>query len=114
VDVLTRLSKSGVSIWLDDLSRQRLTDGSLARLVRDRHVVGVTTNPTIFARATTAEATWARAWARGLGTSLLNPKNGVFYMAMLPQFIPSGAPHLLMGSSWRPCMTWKGWSGSAR
>ncbi|MFJ9824668.1 LysE family translocator [Streptomyces sp. NPDC101160] len=45
----------------------------------------------------TAEATWARSWARGLGTSLLNPKNGVFYMAMLPQFIPSGAPHLLMG-----------------
>ncbi|MEV6297435.1 LysE family translocator [Streptomyces sp. NPDC051896] len=49
------------------------------------------------ARATTAEATWARSWSRGLGTSLLNPKNGVFYMAMLPQFIPSGAPHLLMG-----------------
>ncbi|MEU1230509.1 LysE family translocator [Streptomyces sp. NPDC005828] len=49
------------------------------------------------AGATAAEATWARAWARGLGTSLLNPKNGVFYMAMLPQFIPSGAPHLLMG-----------------
>ncbi|MFJ6378565.1 LysE family translocator [Kitasatospora sp. NPDC092039] len=46
---------------------------------------------------TTAEATWARSWARGLGTSLLNPKNGVFYMAMLPQFIPDGAPHLLMG-----------------
>ncbi|MBB4983869.1 MULTISPECIES: LysE family translocator [Streptomyces] len=49
------------------------------------------------AGATASEATWARAWARGLGTSLLNPKNGVFYMAMLPQFIPSGAPHLLMG-----------------
>ncbi|MFF4382702.1 LysE family translocator [Kitasatospora sp. NPDC001547] len=49
------------------------------------------------AGATTAEATWARSWARGLGTSLLNPKNGVFYMAMLPQFIPDGAPHLLMG-----------------
>ncbi|MFF8381778.1 LysE family translocator [Streptomyces sp. NPDC015661] len=46
---------------------------------------------------TSAEATWARSWARGLGTSLLNPKNGVFYMAMLPQFIPSEAPHLLMG-----------------
>ncbi|MFF4364903.1 LysE family translocator [Streptomyces sp. NPDC001594] len=44
-----------------------------------------------------AEETWARSWARGLGTSLLNPKNGVFYMAMLPQFIPAGAPHLLMG-----------------
>ncbi|MCZ0978321.1 LysE family transporter [Streptomyces diastatochromogenes] len=32
-----------------------------------------------------------------MGTSLLNPKNGVFYMAMLPQFIPADAPHLLMG-----------------
>ncbi|MFF0753011.1 LysE family translocator [Streptomyces sp. NPDC004267] len=49
------------------------------------------------AGAPTAEETWARSWARGLGTSLLNPKNGVFYMAMLPQFIPAGAPHLLMG-----------------
>lgn len=48
---LARLAASGVSVWLDDLSRQRLADGSLARLVRDRHVVGVTTNPTIFARA---------------------------------------------------------------
>ncbi len=50
------------------------------------------------AGATAAEETWVRSWARGLGTSLLNPKNGVFYMAMLPQFIPSGAPHLLMGA----------------
>ncbi|MFI9359551.1 LysE family translocator [Kitasatospora sp. NPDC053057] len=49
------------------------------------------------AGTTNAEATWARSWARGLGTSLLNPKNGVFYMAMLPQFIPTGASHLLMG-----------------
>jgi transaldolase len=40
-----------VSIWLDDLNRQRLSDGSLARLVRDQHVSGVTTNPTIFAKA---------------------------------------------------------------
>ncbi|MFF0477550.1 LysE family translocator [Streptomyces sp. NPDC004284] len=47
--------------------------------------------------AAAPEATWARCWARGLGTSLLNPKNGVFYMAMLPQFIPGDAPHLLMG-----------------
>jgi transaldolase len=50
-DTLAQLSASGVSIWLDDLSRQRLADGSLAGLVRDRHVVGVTTNPTIFAKA---------------------------------------------------------------
>ncbi|MGA5822014.1 LysE family translocator [Kitasatospora sp. NPDC094028] len=49
------------------------------------------------AEAAGAETTWVRSWARGLGTSLLNPKNGVFYMAMLPQFIPEGAPHLPMG-----------------
>ncbi|MFF3665563.1 LysE family translocator [Microtetraspora malaysiensis] len=37
------------------------------------------------------------AWARGLVTNLLNPKIGVFYVAMLPQFIPADAPHLPMG-----------------
>jgi transaldolase len=41
-------------VWLDDLSRERLTTGGLARLVRDRHVVGVTSNPTIFAKALSA------------------------------------------------------------
>jgi transaldolase len=40
-----------VSIWLDDLSRARLTGGSLARLIEDYSVTGVTTNPTIFAAA---------------------------------------------------------------
>jgi len=40
-----------VSIWLDDLSRDRLISGSLAVLARDKHVSGVTTNPTIFARS---------------------------------------------------------------
>lgn len=43
------LSKLGVSIWLDDLSKDRLTSGSLSRLVKDHNVVGVTSNPTIFA-----------------------------------------------------------------
>jgi hypothetical protein len=52
-DPLTALAAAGVSIWLDDLSRDRITSGSLATLVRDQHVVGVTTNPTIFAAAIT-------------------------------------------------------------
>ena len=52
-DPLEALTAAGVSIWLDDLSRDRLTSGSLATLVRDQHVVGVTTNPTIFAAAIT-------------------------------------------------------------
>jgi transaldolase len=50
-DRLGQLAAAGVSIWLDDLSRERLNSGNLAELIRDKHVVGVTTNPTIFAGA---------------------------------------------------------------
>jgi transaldolase len=46
-----QLSKLGVSIWLDDLSRVRIASGGLQKLIDDRNVVGVTTNPTIFAAA---------------------------------------------------------------
>jgi transaldolase len=48
---LGRLAAAGVSIWLDDLSRERLRSGNLKQLITDSHVVGVTTNPTIFAGA---------------------------------------------------------------
>jgi transaldolase len=48
---LQDLTAAGVSIWLDDLGRQLLTTGALRRLVEDRHVVGITSNPTIFANA---------------------------------------------------------------
>jgi len=50
-DVLEQLSAAGVSVWLDDISRERLATGNLAELIRDWHVVGVTSNPTIFAHA---------------------------------------------------------------
>ncbi|WP_416210340.1 transaldolase family protein, partial [Frankia sp. Cr1] len=43
-----------MAIWLDDLSRSRITSGNLAHLIRERHVVGVTTNPTIFQKAISA------------------------------------------------------------
>ncbi|MEV0702143.1 transaldolase [Saccharopolyspora sp. NPDC050389] len=48
---LKALSEAGVSIWLDDLSRQRISSGNLAELITDQAVVGVTSNPTIFANA---------------------------------------------------------------
>ncbi|WP_436787405.1 transaldolase [Yinghuangia sp. YIM S10712] len=50
-DNLRRLSAEGVAIWLDDLSRARLASGNLAELVRDKEIVGVTTNPAIFQKA---------------------------------------------------------------
>jgi transaldolase len=50
-DRLAELSAAGVSVWLDDLSRERIESGNLEALVADKHVVGVTTNPTIFAAA---------------------------------------------------------------
>ncbi len=50
-DRLKALADAGVSIWLDDLSRERIETGNLADLVKEKSVVGVTTNPTIFAGA---------------------------------------------------------------
>jgi transaldolase len=49
-DPLADLSNKGVSVWLDDLSRQLLVSGSPADLAANDHVVGVTTNPAIFAK----------------------------------------------------------------
>ena len=58
---LKALADAGVSIWLDDLSRERIETGNLADLVEHKSVVGVTTNPTIFAGAI-ADGEWQRAY----------------------------------------------------
>jgi transaldolase len=50
-EILKKLSDEGVSIWLDDISRERLRTGNLESLIRDKYVVGVTSNPTIFSKA---------------------------------------------------------------
>jgi len=50
-DRLAPLTAAGVAVWLDDISRERLATGGLDKLRRERHVVGVTSNPTIFAKA---------------------------------------------------------------
>ncbi len=58
-DVLGQLSEAGVSVWLDDISRDRLRTGSLQSLIDDMHVVGVTSNPTIFAKALSSGSAYA-------------------------------------------------------
>ncbi|MEU0984896.1 transaldolase [Streptomyces griseus] len=50
-DALRELGERGVSLYLDDISRSRLDGGDLQRLIEDQHVVGVTTNPSIFKKA---------------------------------------------------------------
>jgi transaldolase len=51
---LAALSAAGVSVWLDDLSRDRLRTGNLQELIDTKCIVGVTTNPTIFQHALSA------------------------------------------------------------
>jgi transaldolase len=48
---LQELAAAGVAVWLDDLSRPRIQSGSLEQLVEQGDIVGITTNPTIFAKA---------------------------------------------------------------
>src|SRR5690625_78847 len=68
---LARISEAGVSVWVDDLSRSAINDGRLAEAISTRHVVGVTTNPTIFAKAVSEgdayEAQLAELAAAGAG-----------------------------------------------
>jgi transaldolase len=54
-----QLASLGVSIWLDDLSKDRLTSGSLADLIAHHNVVGVTSNPTIFAGSVAGSDSYA-------------------------------------------------------
>jgi transaldolase len=56
---LRSLRQAGVSIWLDDLSRQRVVSGNLADLITTKHVAGVTSNPTIFAQAVAHAGSYA-------------------------------------------------------
>ncbi len=58
---LVDLHKLGQSIWLDDIGRGMLADGSLARLIRDDAIAGVTSNPSILAHSITGDPRYAQA-----------------------------------------------------
>ena len=53
-----QLHDLGQSLWIDNISRETLRDGSLARLIADDSVTGLTSNPTIFAKAMSGQATY--------------------------------------------------------
>ena len=65
---LLELRKLGESVWLDDISRGMLEDGSLARLIRDDGVAGLTSNPAIFAHSMMTDAKYAQPIAQLLPT----------------------------------------------
>jgi transaldolase len=71
------LADLGVSIWLDDLSKDRLTSGSLERLMREHHVVGVTSNPTIFAGAVGGSDSYLED-IRAMKAAGASPEDAVF------------------------------------
>jgi len=79
LDHLGDLARAGVSIWLDDLSRSRLSGGGLAALIRDSHVTGVTTNPAIFQAAITSSSDYATQ-IRALAAAGADADGAVFAM----------------------------------
>jgi transaldolase len=71
-DTLRQLTEAGVSVWLDDISRDRLRTGNLQSLIDEYHVSGVTSNPTIFANALSKGDAYSEQIAdlAGLGVSV--------------------------------------------
>ncbi|MEV8180953.1 transaldolase [Specibacter sp. NPDC078692] len=71
------LSAAGVSIWLDDLSRSRISSGNLSALIAEKNVVGVTTNPSIFEAAITKSDDY-KAELKKFSAAGINAEDAVF------------------------------------
>ena len=84
-DRLQQLSEAGVSIWLDDLSRERLETGNLADLVKHSHVVGVTTNPTML-RVFTSSIRSSRNGTKKLIETNINASRMVPFVAAILKY----------------------------
>jgi transaldolase len=81
-DRLRHLQAAGVSIWLDDLSRELLDGGEFERLIREFAVTGATSNPTIFAKAITSSERYDEQLSEALGSSLHDPRDLFFDLAL--------------------------------
>lgn len=75
------LAHVGQSIWLDQISRGMLDDGTLARLIRDFHVTGLTSNPSIYNLAVKDTAFYDQALA-ALGARGLAAEEAFFEIAI--------------------------------
>lgn len=75
------LSDAGTSVWLDDLSRDRIETGNLADVIENKGVVGVTTNPAIFAKAM-SQGTAYDAQISALAADKVPSDSAVFSMAI--------------------------------
>ncbi|HXH88645.1 MAG TPA: transaldolase [Gaiellaceae bacterium] len=78
---LGELSKAGVSVWIDSLSREMLESGELQALVDKDSVVGVTSNPTIFQKAM-AEGDWYDEQLAEIATTVDDPTEIFLQLAM--------------------------------
>jgi transaldolase len=79
---LRRLHETGVSIWLDTLSRELLDSGAFATLIADCAVTGATSNPTIFAKAITGSNRYDDQLRAAVTTGVLDPQELFFELAL--------------------------------
>lgn len=79
---LRTLHDAGQSIWLDFLRRGLITDGGLARLIREDGVTGVTSNPTIFAKAIGGSGDYDEAIRRLAAEGMTNPLDAFYDLAV--------------------------------
>jgi transaldolase len=82
VNRLSRLRAAGVSIWLDDLSRDLLDSGHFATLIADWAVSGATSNPTIFARAITGSDRYDAQLRAAVAAGVREPRDLFLALAL--------------------------------
>jgi transaldolase len=82
VNRLRHLEDAGVSIWLDDLSRELIDSGEFMRLVQKRSVTGATSNPTIFAKAISGSGRYDRQLRLALESGVRDPREIFFELAL--------------------------------